>query len=546
MLCRAQGGSATPRITAVVDAGAYTANIAQGSVFVVKGTNMCASGTVYGTVPYSASPLNGVKITFTPVSGVAGADISIVYVWRGTISQLSAILPSTVAAGDYNVIVTNNGAASAAFKTTVVAHKFGIITVAGTGAGRAVVQNYISPTQYDLGRYTTGTLSGYTYSPSHPGQIIVIWGTGIGPITSADNIVPGAIDLRASLDVQVLIDGVAIKPDLYAGRAPTLPGADEIILTLPANVSTGCLLTLQVSVNGQLSNPTNISIAAGNDTACTAPGITTAQLARLDQGGDFKVGTLALAGGVDTSGNTSIRVDTAGAIFVSVNTGELTGVTPAPTTPVPNNSCVVTRQILTVTIPTTVLPEFSPCAGATLNGPNVSNATLSTATTLNARVNGVTVVNGGVLAAGSYTVTGAGGKDVGPFKTSITLSQPLVVTSTVPTTIPRSQDLTLSWTGGGTDAVIISGASSVAAPGSTAANPIVDSGTFTCMTTGDKRTFTIPASILGQLPAARGSITVSSNSQNISFTAPLTAGGNLDAGYFSTGFSSRFGSLTFQ
>src|SRR5207344_158384 len=99
-------------------------------------------------------------------------------------------------------------------------------------------------------------------SPSHAGQIIVIWGTGMGPITSADNDVPGAIDLRASLNIQVLIDGVPFKPDLYAGRAPTLPGADEIILTLPANVSVGCLLTLQVSVNGQLSILTNISIAS--------------------------------------------------------------------------------------------------------------------------------------------------------------------------------------------------------------------------------------------------------------------------------------------
>ena len=221
--------------------------------------------------------------------------------------------------------------------------------------------------------------------------------------------------------------------------------------------------------------------------------------------------------------------------------------TPEPTAPAPNNSCVVTRRLLTVTIPTTVLPAFSLLAPGTLtlNGPNVSDATISTATTLNARVNGVTVVSGGVLAAGTYTVTGAGGKDVGPFK-PLTLSQPLVVSSTVPATIPRRQDLTLSWNGGGTDAVIITGSSSVAAPDRPPPTRWSNSGTFTCMTTGDKRTFTIPASILGQLPAARGSITVTSNSQNINFTAPLTAGGNLDAGYFSTGFSSRFGSLIFQ
>ena len=33
----------TPVITAVLDAGGYTANIAAGSVFVVKGSNLCGA-----------------------------------------------------------------------------------------------------------------------------------------------------------------------------------------------------------------------------------------------------------------------------------------------------------------------------------------------------------------------------------------------------------------------------------------------------------------------------------------------------------------------
>jgi len=41
------------------------------------------------------------------------------------------------------------------------------------------------------------------------------------------------------------------------------------------------------------------------------------------------------------------------------------------------------------------------------------------------------------------------------------------------------------------------------------------------------------------------SYSVSSYNQNIDFT-PLTAGATLHAGHFSTGFSSRFGSLTFR
>ena len=138
---------------------------------------------------------------------------------------------------------------------------------------------------------------------------------------------------------EVVIDGAAFSPDLYAGRAPALPGADEIVMTLPPNVSTGCLLSLQISVNGQLSNSTTISIAAGSDNACTAPGITTAQLARLDQGGNFSVGVMTLSGSVDTRTSaqgvtSSTRQDEASATFLSLNADQLNAGVPGASTTV--------------------------------------------------------------------------------------------------------------------------------------------------------------------------------------------------------------------
>src|SRR3954452_10817727 len=72
----------TPSITAVQDAGSYTSNIAQGSVFVVKGSNL-SSATVNNGFSQAALPLPttlaNVKITFTPVAGGAGADAYMVY-----------------------------------------------------------------------------------------------------------------------------------------------------------------------------------------------------------------------------------------------------------------------------------------------------------------------------------------------------------------------------------------------------------------------------------------------------------------------------------
>jgi uncharacterized protein (TIGR03437 family) len=536
---------AAPVITAVVDAAAYTANIAQGSVFVVKGTNLCPSGTVYGSVPYSNAPLNGVKVSFAPVGGGAATDVYMVYTYGvGSVNQLAAILPSTVPTGNYNVTVTNGGTVGNSFSATVVAHKFGIISVNGSGSGRAVVQNYISTTQYDLDRYTTGTISGYTYSPAHPGQIIVIWGTGLGPISSPDNTLPGAIDLRSTLTIQVLINGVAYTPDLYGGRAPSLPGADEIIMTLPAGVAVSCLDPLQISVNGQLSNSTSITIAAGSDSACSAPGISTATLANLDQGGNFTFGTISLATGSSANNGPSIRVDVASQEFIALDADGLNTGTASTTPPVTiaNNTCVVARQIFTQATGTgTQTPinfKLLDAGIVLLNGPNVVNVPLSAQTILNGQVGGVTVIAGGVYTAGTYTVNGLGGNDIGKFQTSITIPQPLVVIGTIGKNISRSVDLPIAWTGGGTLTVTITAASSAVVPGSSP--QMIDSGVVTCVTTADKGGFTIPTGMLQQLPAANGSVTIVSSSADVSFTAPLVAGGNVDIANLGAGFQSRF------
>jgi uncharacterized protein (TIGR03437 family) len=533
------GGGPPPSITAVVDAAAYTANIAQGSVFVVKGTNLCPSGVVYGSVPYSSAPLNGVKVTFTPSAGGAATDVYMVYTYgAGSVNQLAAILPSTVPPGNYTVTVTNGGTVGNPFNATVVAHKFGIISVNGSGAGRAVVQNYISSTQYDLDRYTTGTVSGFTYSPAHPGQVIVIWGTGLGPIASPDNTLPGALDLRSTLNIQVLINGVAYTPDLYGGRAPGLPGADEIIMTLPAGVAVSCLDLLQISVNGQLSNSTTISIAAGSDSACTAPGVSTDTLTKLDQGGNFTVGTISLAAGSDANNGPSIRVDVASQEFIALDADQLSAGTSSSPTSIANNTCVATRQ--TVSLPTgtaqTLNFKLLDAGIVLLNGPNIVNVPVTAETILNGQVGGVTVIAGAVYTAGNYTITGQGGKDVGKFQTSITLVQPLVVTGTIGKSISRSADLPIAWTGGGTQTVTITAAAAAAIPGSQS----IDSGVVTCVTTADKGGFTIPTAMLQQLPAANGSVTLVSSAATVDFKAPLVAGGNIDFGYLGAGFQSRF------
>src|SRR5262249_10229870 len=122
-------GPATPTVTAVLDAASYTANIAQGSIFVVKGINMSASGFTQFQFPLPTASTDGVKITFTPAAGGAGVNPYLVYLYnQGSVNQLAAVLPSTVATGNYNVTVTGNtGTTSAPFVVTVVQRKIGLI-----------------------------------------------------------------------------------------------------------------------------------------------------------------------------------------------------------------------------------------------------------------------------------------------------------------------------------------------------------------------------------------------------------------------------------
>ncbi|MCU1237379.1 MAG: hypothetical protein JWP63_5346, partial [Candidatus Solibacter sp.] len=270
-------GVTPPTITAVQDAASNTLGIAQGSIFIVKGSTLSASGFTQFAPPRPTTS-GGVKVTFTPTTGGTGTDAILVYLYNQSgVNQIAGILPSTVAVGTYNVTVTNGTAVSAPFSAQVVANKVALFTQDSTGTGLASVQNYISASVVDLNRLTTGTVSGTTISPAKPGQPVIAYGTGLGAYAAGDNSASPVFDFRSSLTIQAVVGGVTIPVD-YAGRAG-YAGEDQINFTLPANIPTGCAVSLQISVNGKLSPATSISIApnAGAN-ACVIPGYTTSQL----------------------------------------------------------------------------------------------------------------------------------------------------------------------------------------------------------------------------------------------------------------------------
>jgi uncharacterized protein (TIGR03437 family) len=552
------GGGPTnpvPTITAVQDAAGNTPSIAQGSIFIVKGTTLSASGFTSYAPPRPTQP-SGVKVTFTPTAGGTGTDAYIVYLYnQGGVNQIAAILPSTVAVGSYNVTVTN-GTVSAPFAAQVVASKIALFTQDSSGSGLASVQNYISAGVVDLNRLTTGSVSGITISPAKPGQPVIAYGTGLGAYAAGDNSASPVFDFRGSATIQAVVGGVAIPVD-YAGRAG-YAGEDQINFTLPANIPTGCSVSLQISVNGKLSPATSISIAPdANSSACVIPGYTTSQLQKLDQGGTITAGGFAItqfAITVPQVGNVKSNSISGG--FTKLTGFQLSSAAQANVNVITQGTCQVIQSTGGSGATAGGSLTYLDAGNVTVTGPagsSLTNTALKQSTDNSYSLSSTEgfAIPGQAnfsLPAGTYSLAGAGGKDVGTFNTSIALGSPLTVTGGLPSSVTRSNSLTINWTGGNaSDLVEIVGSSSTST--GTGTNVVTTNTTFICLTTAGQKTFTVPSSVLQQLPATTGNNTgileVASGTIGPNFSASLTAGGSIDGGTFSS-FVGTGATVTYQ
>jgi uncharacterized protein (TIGR03437 family) len=256
----------------ILNASGYQAQLAPGTVFVIFGSAL--GPAAIQTAPASGYPtvLAGTSVTFTPAGGGTPIDAKIVYTLA---TQVAGILPSSIPPGSYAVTVLYNGRSSPPQNAVVVARSFGIATSnsAGTGEAQATIGNVNGG--ISLVRQTSGSVSfgGYswTLSPAHPGDTLVLWGTGGGADpandaggTSGDQTAVG----RFSVDVA----GTSIVP-LYAGTSAGYPGLWQINFALPPTIQPDCAAGMQVSASGQLSNRVTIAIAQTGQASCPLPNL---------------------------------------------------------------------------------------------------------------------------------------------------------------------------------------------------------------------------------------------------------------------------------
>lgn len=537
--------------TSVLNASGYQNKLAPGTVFVIYGAGMGPNSLATAAPPDYPTTLGGTSITFTPVAGGVAINAKMLYSISG---QIAGLLPSSVTPGTYAVRVIYNTLTSAPQNVTVVARSFGIAAAnsAGTGTAQATIGNVnggISLTRFTSGSVAFGGLT-WVLSPAHPGDTLVLWGTG-GGADPANDTGGSSGDQTNAGNFSVIVSGRQITPQ-YAGASSGYPGLWQINFTLPSDITPDCFASVQVSAGGELSNAVSVPIAAVGQDACSDPQLSKDALALLDKGGTIAGGGFGISKATST---TSYIATPGGPVTTTTASQENVGGGIALYTAaeyaalfadIKIGPCTVNDRTAPSTARNPATPEGYLDAGAPLpiGGPGVApGAALAVASTNPGPIYDLLLANGTIVGGGRYTITSNGGKGVGPFNTAVNFPSSFTITNWDSlTTIDRTKPLTLNWSGGGLDQVYIIG-SSYAVVGKDASNAnILHTVSFTCQVPAAPGTFTIPTAVLScLLPAgidaaslANGSAILAVEAVNVQpFTASLVGGGQLAFAGFS-------------
>jgi uncharacterized protein (TIGR03437 family) len=281
------GLQAQPVITGILNAASYAvpglphSDLAQGSMFIVFGQNLAQGQLVLATAPFSTE-LGGCSIQVS--GGGVSADAVMIYT---SFTQVAAILPSRIPPGDATITVTyrfqpDPEKTSAPLRIRVARSSFGIFTRNQAGSGPGIVQNYNSATDQPVNALT---------APVRPGQVMILWGTGLGPVTFDETQLPQVGNL--DVDAEVMVGNKSARI-LYKGRSPQFPGIDQINFEVPTDAPEGCHVPLAVRAGGVVSNFASIAIAAAGAVCADVNGFSAADMEKLRSPGHLRIGEVAL------------------------------------------------------------------------------------------------------------------------------------------------------------------------------------------------------------------------------------------------------------
>ena len=578
-----RGETVSPSVGSVVNSASYAVSgqngsgIAQGSIFTLFGQNLGPDRLVQaGPFPLTTK-LGGTSIQIT--LGTVSWDAIMVY---SSAHQVAAVLPSDVTIGDGKLTLSYSGSSARAIPIKVLSSAFGIYSVTANGVG--------------AGAITTGDYRVKTFSDAaRPGDVLIIWGTGLGPVRGDESLAPLP---DASFPATEVFVGNRPAPLLSASRSGCCAGLDQIVFQVPPAIS-GCFVPVAVRSGGIVSNFVTIPIASQGGTCSDPVGLPASLIAKAQSGQPIRVGVagigpIPLLQGAGFSFVRSLANRFSELLQADVSERDILSLMHARglqrqralkqlmqayqpslaarhvnlrqvaqmANSLANAGAAASFMVVdnlgsTVAQFGSVLPPAGTCtvtgewpfnsrawgvssrsldAGSQLflSGP-VGTRTLTGTSAREYRVNLGSGFMNAQLPLGTYSLRGAGGREVGAFTATLGGGATLQWTNKAETgAVDRSQPLVVNWSGENLDGyVVFGGGSSVSDAGSA----------FVCTEDARKQTLTVPAYVLGAMPSApadRGYLFLAKHPLQNTFRAP-----GIDIGYF-VDFSSDSKELAFR
>ena len=533
--------SAAPVITSVANAASnipFNSPVAQGAVFVIKGSGLGPADISVATAPFQNMNLSGTSVAVTVGSTTVNG-----LMYYTSDKQVAALLPSNTPMGAGNFTVTYNGQTSAPVAHGITASNVGILTLDSSGLGPAII------TYPDYGLVSAAKAANCggpntACGAANPGDTLTLWGTGLGPVSGEDASGAGLGQNMPNIPLTVWLGGVQ-APVSYQGRSGCCVGLDQIVFTVPNNVPTGCAVPLVVQIGtttNTVSNTAVLPVAKGTrDCAPTNSAFTSVNIEQGVMAGPVTFGSLEL----DRLSNNNGPGYNDGAQFLFAKIPSY----PPGSQPFfdswiddqPIGTCLVKvngnsddNYLFGNLVPLDAGPSFTvkgPGGSMTVAAnPGQTKATLSAAGTF--------------LVPGTYTVSGTGGKDVGPFSATITIAAPPTLVSPLSAnnlTVTRSSGMTVAWRGGdpnGHVEIVLVGATD---------SSFNTAALAYCKASASAGTFMIPSYVLLALPAGNfTSLELAPGTVQGAASTPFTATG-LSIGFVQTYIDgTSFGGFTLR
>ncbi len=504
--------------------GMPNAGIAQGSRLAISGRNI---GPAVG-VAASDYPLTN-ELGGTSVQIQSGDVITSAIMFFASNNFVTCVVPSTTPLGDATVTVTYKGRTTAPLPIKVVTTSVGIRTLNSQGNGPAKAFNTTPDTA--LSQDSTPPPSNALNQPAKPGQWMVVQATGLGPVGFDET-----QNLSQEMDVPADVI-VGNKLATVRTKLRVVTGNDYILFKLPDDAPEGCYVPIAIRAGGVMSNVASVSISASGGSCSDATGLAASDIETAQKSGQLNMASIQLTHldlgplGLDNEVTGSFaRYD-----FNTLLTAFAPGVTQSAIrkslgTPAVG-SCTVTpgsptvRNRLFDVPPDRTFGQFLNVGQAlNVSGPLGTVPLLAPDYSFNSDTN--------VITPGDYTVdNGTGTQAFGPFKATLTLPPMLTWTNKDAVVSPdRTQDLTVTWSGGIPDKEFVLIVGLAVSEQATAA--------FLCTEKVSASKFSVPAWVLSSLPRSamftEGGQSLPGGLLAVG-TAPLTSVGRFTAPGFDFG-----------